>query len=84
MHPVIAQISYNLGNLLRAGGDQQSAQGMIEIALRVDRHNLGATHPDVARDLNLLAAIRRSAGDELSATKFEEQARAIMTTGTQN
>jgi hypothetical protein len=51
------------------------------MALRVDRHNYGPIHADVARDLTELAAIDRSLGDIVSAVRYEEEARAVLDAG---
>ena len=73
-HATVAIARSNLARALHESGDRVEAERECLESLRIRRATLRADHPDIARNLHLLARLRLDAGDRRAAVELPEEA----------
>lgn len=77
-HPLVADSSFLLGDILFDLGSHEEALALMEGAVASLTRTLGANHPHVAEQLTKLAVIQRILGDPLGARESLERSLAIL------
>jgi tetratricopeptide (TPR) repeat protein len=68
----------NLANVYRDQGNYGEAEGLYKLALVIREQALGASHPDVAQNLNNIAILYEARGESGSALVYSRKATAAV------